>query len=232
MIYSRPRVVITGLGAISPLGSSVQKFWDGLVCGRSGIRRITRFDASQLPCQIAGEIPDFDPTDYMKVKEARRFPRSAQIALAAAVQAVEDAGLPDVMSDKERSGIVFGTGIGGFDFVAEGLYKLRTQGVQKVNPFVLPSGIPNLAAFLISLRLQCLGPNSTITTACAAGTQAIGEAAEVIRRGAADIIITGGTEALIADFTIGGFSSMRALPVDYNDKPEAASRPFDASRSG
>jgi beta-ketoacyl-acyl-carrier-protein synthase II len=229
---SRPRVVITGLGAISPLGSSVDKLWQGYSQGRSGIRRITQFDASDMPCQIAGEIPDFDPHDYLERKEARRIPRSAQIAWAAAIQAVADAGLPDTMPDGERSGVIFGTAIGGVDRVDAGLQVYRTQGLRRVNPFTLPSGIPNLAAFLIARHFQCLGPNATITTACATGTQAIGEAAELIRRGSVDVVITGGTEALISEIAIGGFSVMRALPVNYNDNPEAASRPFDAKREG
>jgi beta-ketoacyl-acyl-carrier-protein synthase II len=228
----QPRVVITGLGAISPLGSSLEMTWKGYREGRSGIRRITRFDCSEFPCQIAGEIPDFDPYDYMDRKEVRRIPRSAQIALATAIQAVKDAGLPDKMPNGERSGVIFGTAIGGLNRVDEGMHTLRTKGLNRVNPFTLPSGIHNLSSFLIAKHFQCLGPNSTITTACATGTQAIGEAAELIRRGAADIVLTGGTEALISEMTIGGFAVMRALPVNFNDNPEAASRPFDAKREG
>ncbi len=228
----RSRVVITGLGAITALGSSIPQYWGGLIEGRSGIRRITQFDASDFPCQIAGEIPDFEAADYMERKEARRIPRSGQIALAAAIQAVRDAGLPETMPDPERSGVVFGTAIGGMDRADEGMATLRSQGYTKLNPFVLPASIPNLSAFLIAKQFQCLGPNSTITTACATGTQAVGEAAEFIRRGAADVVITGGTEALIRDFAIGGFASMRALPVNFNDNPEAASRPFDTRREG
>ncbi len=227
-----PRVVITGMGAISPLGSSIDLMWSGLILGRSGIRRITQFDASDLPCQIAGEIPDFVVEEYIDRKEARRIPRSAQIALASAIQAVKDAGLPETMAQPERSGVVYGTAIGGLDRMDEGIQVLRTQGFSKINPFTLPSGIPNLAAFLIARQFQCLGRNSTIATACATGTQTIGEAAEMIRRGNADIVIAGGTEALIRDFAIGGFSSMRALPTNYNHNPEAASRPFDAHREG
>ncbi|HSF83835.1 MAG TPA: beta-ketoacyl-ACP synthase II [Anaerolineales bacterium] len=226
------RVVITGLGAITPLGSSVKLLWDGLINSCSGIRRITQFDPSGLPCQIAGEVPDFIPEDYMDRKEARRIPRSAQIALAAAIQAVQDAGLPSIMSQPERTGVVFGTAIGGLDKMDEGIQILRNQGFSKINPFTLPAGIPNLAAFLIARQFQCLGRNNTIATACATGTQAIGEAAEMIRRGHADIVIAGGTESLIRDFAIGGFSSMRALPTNYNHNPAAASRPFDARREG
>lgn len=229
---NRTRVVLTGIGAISPLGSNAESLWNGCINGRSGVRNIRSFDASNLSCQIAGEIPDFEPLDYMDKKFARRIPRSGQIALAAAIQAVEDANLPPEMEDKERAGVVFGTTIGGLDYLENGLTTLRTQGEHKVNPFALPSGIPNLSAYLISERFQCLGPNFTISTACATGTQAIGEAAELIRRGSADIVISGGTEALIADFTIAGFTAMRALPQGYNENPEKASRPFDAKREG
>jgi len=229
---NRRRVVITGLGAVSPLGSTLAQLWDGLLHGRSGVRRITQFDASNLPCQIAGEIPDFEPGNYMDRKEARRIPRSSQIALAAAIQAVADAALTLPLPDPERCGVVFSTAIGGFDKIDEGLNTLRNQGLGRVNPFIMPMTIPNLAAFLIAQQFQCLGPNLTVTTACAAGTQGVGEAAEHIRRGVADLIITGGTEALIKDFAIGGFASMKALPCNYNDRPEAASRPFDANREG
>lgn len=228
----RPRVVVTGLGAISPLGSSLDLLWEGFMQGRSGIRRITQFDASEFPCQIAGEIPDFDPLDYIERKEARRIPRSGQVGLSVAMQAVQDAGLPETMPEPERSGVIFGTVIGGADRLDEGVQVLRTKGYTRVNPFTLPSGIPNVPAFLIARQFQCVGPNCTITTACATGTQSIGEAAETIRRGAADIVITGGVEALVIDWAIAGFSAMRALPVNYNDRPESASRPFDAKREG
>jgi beta-ketoacyl-acyl-carrier-protein synthase II len=229
---NRTRVVITGMGAISPLGASLEQTWQGWIAGHSGIRRITQFDASALPCQLAGEIPDFKAEDYIERKEARRLPRSAQIALATAIQAARQAGLPDMMPDGERCGVVFGTAIGGADKIDEGIQSIRKNGYDKTNPFVLPGGIPNLSSFLIAHRFQCLGPNSTITTACATGTQAIGEGAEFIRRGIADLVFAGGTEALIQDFAIGGFCSMRALPVNYNDRPDAASRPFDLNREG
>ena len=229
---NRNRVVITGLGAVTPLGSSVDTYWEGLLAGRSGVRRITQFDASNLPCRIAGEIPDFDPLDYLEKKEARRIPRSAQIALGAAVQAVKDAGFPETFPIPERAGIVFGTTIGGLDLLDKSIQILRDKGYDRVNPFATPAGIPNMPAFVIARQFQCLGPSTTITTACATGTQAIGEAAEVIRRGAAEIVITGGTESAVRDFAMGGFAAMRALPVSFNDRPEKASRPFDANREG
>jgi len=226
------RAVITGMGAVTPLGSSIDQYWKGLINGESGVRKITQFDATDFPCQIAGEIPDFNPDEYLDRKEARRLPRSAQIALVSAIQAVRDAGLPEVMPDKERAGVVFGTALGGIDQIDEGIIELRKQGINRVNPFTIPFGIPNLAAFLIARQFQCLGPNSTIVTACATGTQTIGEAAQLIQLGKADVIISGGTESLIKDYSVAGFSAMRALPVNYNDKPQAASRPFDAQREG
>jgi beta-ketoacyl-acyl-carrier-protein synthase II len=229
---NRKRVVITGLGAVTALGPDVPALWENLINGKSGIRRITQFDASAMPCQIAGEIPEFDPTQYMERKEARRFPRSSQIALGAASQALKQAGLSNPLPDPERTGVVFGTAMGGIERVDEGIQTLRTQGLDRVNPFTVPTGIPNLPAFLISFTFKALGPNSTLCTACATGTQAVGEAAELIRRGAADVVITGGTEALIRDFAIGGFCAMRALPLNFNNNPEAASRPFDAKREG
>lgn len=229
---SRPRVVITGMGAITPLGNSVDELWQGALQGKSGVRKITQFDASIYPCQIAGEIPEFNPEDYMERKMARRVSRSAQVALGAATQAVRDAGIPDEMPDPERTGVVFATAMGGLERSDEGIQILRTQGLSRVKPFSLPAGIPNLGSFLIAQKFHCLGPNNTITTACAAGTQSVGEAVEYIRRGSVDVVIAGGSEALIRDFAIGGFSAMRALPVNYNDNPAAASRPFDAKREG
>ncbi len=229
---SRTRVVITGIGVVSALGSSVEKFWEGLINGRSGIRRITRFDPSELPCQIAGEIPDFNPRDYMPIKEARRYARSAQIGLASAIQAIQEAGLGATMPHPDRAGVIFGTAVGGLEHLVTGIHKFNKTGVERVNPFVIPGGIANMSAFLISERFQCLGPNATIVTACATGTQTLGEATEKIRQGVADVMIAGGTEALVHDFSIAGFSAMRALPTNYNDQPEKASRPFDKDREG
>jgi 3-oxoacyl-[acyl-carrier-protein] synthase II len=230
--HQRPRVVVTGMGAISALGSSLDLFWSGLTSGRSGIRRITQFDASALPCQIAGEIPDFDPEIYIDRKEARRIPRACQIAIGAASQALQDAGLTQPVPEPERTAVTFGTVVGGIEKLEDGVNTLHTQGPSKVSPFMLPTGIPNIPAFTIAHQFQCLGPNTTISTACATGTQSIGEASELIRRGAADVVITGGTEAIVRDWAIAGFCAMRALPLSYNDQPDQASRPFDAKREG
>ena len=226
------QVVITGLGALTPLGCSVNEYWDGLIHGRSGIRRITLFDASHLPCQIAGEVPDFDPSIYMDRKTARRMPRSSQFAVAAARQALADAGLDVPLAEPERTGVLFATAVGGLDHLTEGNEIYINKGYDRMPPLYLPSGIPNVPAFLIAHQFQCLGPNNTISTACATGTQAIGEAAELIRRGAADMVITGGTDTLVIDFGIASFSAMHALPIHFNDQPERASRPFDLKREG
>ena len=229
---SQRRAVITGLGAVTPLGDSIPTIWENLLAGRSGIRRITHFDASGLPCQIAGEIPGFEATKYLDKKEARRLARSSQIALAAAINAVDDSGLPATMPDPERSAVYYGTGIGGLDVYEDNNKVYHAKGYSRVNPFSLPGTIPNMPAFAIGRQFQCLGPNFTITTACATSTQALGEACELIRRDAADIVISGGTEAMIRDFAVVGFIAMRALTSSFNDNPEQASRPFDLNREG
>ena len=229
---NKRRVVITGMGAVTVLGTGLQKFWNGLISGQSGIRRITQFDASALPCQIAGEVPDFDPEQFLDRKEARRMARSSQMAVAAAQMALEDAGLPIPVKETERTGVSFGTSIGGLEKFDEGITTLRTQGLARVNPFTIPLGLPNIPAFLISKQFQCLGPNTTVTTACATGTQAVGDGFEFIRQSRADVVITGGTEALVQDFAIAGFCAMRALPVNFNDNPREASRPFTLDREG
>ncbi len=162
----RNRVVITGLGAVSVYGVSVPKFWEGLISGKSGIRRITQFDPADLPCQIAGEIPDFNPADFIERKEARRMPRCAQIAVASAKEAVRDAGLPEMMPDPERAGVVYGTAIGGLDKLDEGVSTLRLDGYSKVNPFIIPAGIPNFPAFAgradVSVSWSKFNPNDCL----------------------------------------------------------------------
>ncbi len=228
----RPRVVITGLGTINPLGQTVAGTWQALLSGTSGIQRITSFDASQYPSQIGGEVRDFDPLDYMDRKTARRLPRAVHFAVAAARQAIEDAGLSIPMSDPRRCGVMIGTGVAGIDNILSADRNLISEGYRKLNPYLVPSGIPNIPAFQISKEFQCLGPNNTTTTACAAGTQAVGEGAEYIRRGVADIVLAGGTEALVLELVAGAFAAMRALATSYNQRPEQASRPFNADREG
>jgi 3-oxoacyl-[acyl-carrier-protein] synthase II len=226
------RVAVTGLGVVTPLGSRLSEFWDHLLAGHSGIRRITQFDPTGLPCQIAGEIPDFDPTEFLPAKEARRMSRASQVALAAAHRALADSGLPTPLRDPERAAVSFGTAMGGLDRAVDGVHVLRTQGLAKVNPFTIPSGIPNQPAYYISNILGPVGPSMTITTACATGGQAVGEGAELIRVGRADLVFAGGVEALIQDFALAGFAAMRALPTSFNEAPARASRPFDARREG
>jgi 3-oxoacyl-[acyl-carrier-protein] synthase II len=232
MNNSRTRVVITGLGAISPLGLTVDQLWAGLIAGQSGVGRITQFDAGQLPCQIAGEVKDFEPKDYMEAKDARRMSRASQFVMAATREALTDAGLAAGFADPERAGILLGTGIGGVEKIVEAVEVQRQRGYNRLNPFLLPAMLGNLPGHHISKTYQAVGPLNTVVTACAAGTQAVGEAAELIRRGAADVVITGGVEAAIQDFLIGCFCTMRAVPTSYNDQPERASRPFDKNREG
>ena len=225
------RVVITGMGAVTPLGLSVDETWAGLVAGRSGITEITQFDASQMPIRIAGEVKGFDPTDYINFKDARRMARCSQLALAASFQAMADAGFNSLVPDPERSGVVMGTGVGGFDegLVAWETYK--TRGLRRVNPFTAMALLANMPAHHMSLQFQCQAYNGTVVTACASGTQAIGDATEVIRRGGADLMLAGGVEGMIHEVIIGAFTVMRVLAAD-NEHPEQACKPFDARRDG
>jgi len=229
---SSRRVVITGIGAVTPLGTGVEKLWEGLLDGRSGIRRIEHFEASGLACQIAGEIPDFVSTDHIPAKEARRMSRASQISLAAIQMAVENSGLEEPFTDSERIGVTLGTAVGGLERSIEGARAYREEGPSKVNPFTIPASIANMSAFHISERYKAYGPSMCLVTACATGTQIVGEAAQTIRDGRADIVLTAGTEAMIEGFAVAGFAAMRALPTSYNDDPERASRPFDAKREG
>jgi 3-oxoacyl-[acyl-carrier-protein] synthase II len=232
MNHLRTRVVITGLGAISPLALNAPDLWANLVAGRSGVARITQFDAGRMPCQIAGEVKGFEPKDYMEARDARRMSRASQFVMAATREALSDAGLNGGFADPERAGIVLGNGIGGIEKVVEAIDVQHQRGYDKLNPFLLPAMLGNLPGHHISKTYRALGPLNAVVTACAAGTQAVGEASELIRRGAADVVITGGVEAAMQDFLIGCFCAMRALPVNYNDRPERASRPFDKNREG
>jgi 3-oxoacyl-[acyl-carrier-protein] synthase II len=227
----RQRVVITGMGALTPLGLSVEETWSGLVAGRSGIGLITQFDASQLPIRIAGEVKGFDPAQYIDFKEARRMARCSQLAMAAGMQAMADAGLGDQVPDPERAGVIMGTGVGGMEMAIEGWETYKSKGLRRVNPFTSTASLCNMPAHHLSLRFQCQSYNSTIVTACASGTQAIGEAAEVIRRGAADLMLAGGVEGMVHEVIIVSFIAMRVLAAD-NERPEQACKPFDARRDG
>ncbi len=227
----RPRVVVTGIGAVSPLGVGVERFWEGCLRGESGIRRITSFDPAGYTCQVAGEVPDFVATDFMDRKAARRMARFAQFAVACTVEAIADAALDVGREDRTRVGVIIGNGIGGLHNIQAAVRLLDERGPMRLEPLVIPRVLSNMAASNVSMQFGLLGYNSTVVTACAAGTQAIGEAAEVIRRGAADVMITGGSEAAIVEVMIGAFAVMRAL-TSRNDDPPRASRPFDADRDG
>ncbi len=229
----RKRVVVTGLGALTPLGT-VRSFWEGLKAGRSGIRRIRSFDPSHLGVQIAGEV-DFDPTQYINFKEARRMSRASQMAQVAARMAMEDAGLTaeDLQTFSERIGVVIGTGLGGHEVIEQSTYRYKSSDYRvKPSPFGLINGLPNMPAHYVSREMMATGPLACPTTACAAGTQSIGEGTDLIRLNRADIVFAGGVEGLVVDYAIAGFEAMTVLAVGYNDAPERASRPFDVDRNG
>jgi 3-oxoacyl-[acyl-carrier-protein] synthase II len=224
--------VITGLGVVTCLGHELELFWSNLLAGKSGVGLIRQFDASALPCQIAGEVTDLRVEDFISAKEARRMARASQLALIAAIQAAANAGLTAESLPSERTGVCFGTSIGGVERVDEGIQILRQHGWGKVNPFTIPSALPNMPAFHIAHEFHAVGTNRTVTTACATGTQAVGEGAEDIFQGRADVIFAGGAEAIIRDFPLAGFAAMKALPTSFNQDPTRASRPFDAAREG
>ena len=227
----RRRVVVTGIGAVTPLGESAAEFWEGLKAGRSGVGPMTLADPTDYPCRIAGEVTGFDPERYVEKREARRLARFSQLAMAAASEAMAMAGLSAANVDAERMGVYLGNGNGGFPTIDESMRVLVERGGMRMSPFFFPMILPNMAAANVSRLFGARGPSSTITTACAASTQSIGDAAEAIRRGAADVMIAGGAEAGISQLGLAGFCVMRALSA-RNDDPEGASRPFDAGRDG
>ncbi len=227
----RRRVVVTGMGAMTPLGRSVETFWGGLVAGRSGVGPMTLCDPTGFSCRIAGEVPGFDPDDYMDRRESKRMARFSQLAIAATSEAVAHARLDNGKVDGDRLGVILGNGNGGFPTVEEGARTLVDKGGMRMSPFFFPMVLPNMAAANVSRRFGARGYSGTVATACAAATQAIGEAVEVVRRGSADVMLTGGTEAGISQLGLGGFAVMRALSTQ-NESPELASRPFDADRDG
>lgn len=225
------RVVITGLGLITPLGLGVEENWSAMLEGRSGIGTITSFDSSPLPVHIAGEVKDFDPADYIEKKEIKKMDRFIHFAIAAAQMAMDDSGLRITGANAERVGVVVGSGIGGLPAIEHYHQALLEKGYKRVTPFFIPMLIINLAAGRVSMRFGAKGPNSAVCTACATGTHAIGDAYRIVQRGEADAMIAGGTEAVIAPLGMVGFAVMKALSR-RNDEPEKASRPFDRDRDG
>ena len=224
------RVVVTGLGALTPLGLDVESTWEGLVEGRSGIAPITAFDASEFTCPIAGELKGFEPARYVDAKLLRRIDRSSVLAMAASKQAVKDAQLDLERQPPGSVGIVLGTGIGGAYMLVENQHVMEERGARRVSPFMITNALPDTASGLVAIALGAQGPNMAVTAACATGGAAVGEAAELIRRGQAEVIIAGGFEAPLRPLYYAGFTAMRALAS--HDEPTQASRPFDADRNG
>jgi 3-oxoacyl-[acyl-carrier-protein] synthase II len=225
------RVVVTGLGLITPLGTGIQKTWEGICKGASGIDRITTFDTSEFPVQIAGEVKDFNAEDFIERKEIKKMDVFIQYALSAGSMAIEDAGLKITEENADRVGVIVGAGIGGIQTIERYHSVLLENGQRRISPFFIPMLITNLAAGQISMRFGARGPNSCVTTACAAGTHAIGDSFKIIQRGDADAMIAGGSESAITPLTIAGFANMKALS-SRNDSPQKASRPFDVERDG
>ena len=232
-MIERRRVVVTGMGAVTALGPDVATTWESLVAGRSGIRRIERFDPSRLSSQIAGEVRDFDASHVLDRKELRRTDRYIQFGLVAAREALDQAGLPGRLEGElaERTGVILGTGLGGVETLFANVVTFTERGPDRLSPFLVPMGIANVGAGQVAISFGPLGPNFAMVSACATGGHAIGEAWETIRRDDADIMLAGGTEAGLHEALVGGFCAMRALST-RNDDPEAASRPFDRGRDG
>ena len=228
---SKRRVVITGAGMITPLGTGTEKSWKALLEGRSGIRKTTLFDIDKFTCKISGEVPDFEIDNFIEAKEQKKMDRFIHLGLAAATLAMEDSGLKITDSNAERTGVIVGAGVGGLPAIERYKEALLAKGPKRVSPFFIPMTIINLAAGHISIRFGAKGPNSAIATACASGTHSIGEAYRLIQYNTTDAMIAGGAESVITPLGIGGFASMKALST-RNDEPEKASRPFDKDRDG
>jgi 3-oxoacyl-[acyl-carrier-protein] synthase II len=225
------RVVVTGLGALTPIGNTADEFWASLVQGRSGVGPITKFDPTDYPTRIAAEVRNFDPLDFVDKKDARRLDPYLQYAIACAVMAVQDAALDTTKLDGTRFGALIGSGIGGISTLLETHRTLLEKGPDRVSPFFIPMMIINMASGLVSMRFGAKGPNSSVVTACATGNHAIGDSFKIVQRGDADVMIAGGAEAIVVPLTIAGFCAMKAMST-RNEEPTKAMRPFDANRDG
>ncbi len=228
---SKRRVVITGLGVVSPVGTGVAKAWENLVAGKSGITRITKFDPSDFSCQIAGEVNDFNVEDFMPAKDARRMDAFIQYGLAAGIEAFKDSGIEVTDENAERIGVEIGSGIGGLGTIEATNDNFDAGGPRKISPFFIPGTIINMISGNLSIMLGLKGPNVAVVTACTTGTHCLGDAARMIEYGDADVTVAGGAEAAITELSIGGFCSAKALSK-RNEEPETASRPWDAGRDG
>lgn len=227
----RRRIVVTGIGCLTPIGIGKEEFWSSLLAGKSGVDYITKFDTTDYPTKIAAEVKDFNPEDYIDKKEMKKMDRFTQFAVAASKMAMEDAGLNSESLEAERFGVVLGTGIGGIGTFEEQYQRLLEKGPKRVSPFFIPMLISNIGSGYVSMILGAKGPNTTVVTACASSTNAIGEAFKIIERGAAEVMVTGGMEASITSLSIAGFSTMKAMSTN-NEDPQGASRPFDLNRDG
>lgn len=228
---SERRVVITGIGLVSPLGNELETFWQNLLAGKSGIGLVSRFDTTAYDCKIGGEVKDFKPEQFMPAKEVRRTDRFVQFAAVAAKKAVADSGLDLAQQDLSRVGVIIGSGIGGMETIMDQVGTLLTKGPSRVSPFMIPMLIVDMASGYVSMLLGAKGPNLAVVSACATATHSLGEAARAIIHNDADVMVAGGTEAAITPMGYAGFSAMRALST-RNDEPHRASRPFDANRDG
>ena len=226
------RVVVTGLGTINALGNHVKDSWARIKNAENGIGKVTRFDASQHSSQVVGEVKDFNPGEFFDAKEARRMDRFSVYAVAAAIQAMQDAGLKDGSFDPDRIGVILGNGIGGIEVLSENFKKMLERGPKAIHPLCTPMMIINIAAGNIAIKLNLQGPCITVATACASGTDAIGDALRWIREGRVDLMMAGGTEAAITPLGLASFCVLQAVSTKFNDTPEKASRPFDAARDG
>ncbi len=227
----KKRVVVTGIGLITPLGIGVEDSWNSIIAGRAGIRRITHFDSSNFPTQIAGEVEGFNPEDYIEPKEIKKMDRFIHFAIATATMAINDSGLKITDGNAEKVGVIVGSGIGGLHAIEHYHSVFLEKGPRRISPFFIPMLVINLASGQISIKFGAKGPNSAVATACATGSHSIGDAYKIIQRGDADAMIAGGTEAVITPLGIGGFNAMKTLST-RNDEPGKASRPFDIDRDG
>ncbi len=228
----RNRVVITGIGPIASVGVGVDAFWNGLLSGTSGIDTVSSFDITDYPSKVGSEVKDFQISDYMDPKEARRNDRYTHFAVAASKLAMQDGGLEIGTPDPERFGVLVGSGIGGMQTIQEQSFRLFEKGPRKVSPFMIPSLIANIASGVVGIETGARGPNYGIVSACATGTHTIGESFRILRDGEADVMLAGGSEAAITELGYAGFCSMKAMSTQYNDAPQTASRPFDKGRDG
>jgi 3-oxoacyl-[acyl-carrier-protein] synthase II len=231
MVEGLQRVVVTGLGAVTPIGNTVSDYWDGLISGRNGVAGITLFDASEHACRFGAEVKDFDPSGFLEAKEAKRWDRFCKFGVVAAKQAVADAGLEITEANADRIGVSIGSGVGGLLTMETQAHVLEGKGPGRVSPFTVPMMIPNMATGLAAIALGAKGPSSAVATACAAGSNSIGDAFRLLQLGKADVMVCGGAESAITPLGVAGFASAKALSF-RNDDPATASRPFDKERDG